>query len=510
MARAEATTSHRIGRAMAWTVASRAGRFLIGLGTSVLVVRGLGERDYGVLSVVRSILMFAVLLAGLGTGQALLKFLPVLRVARAGDAARRLMQRVLAVHVATWVGFVLLVWVLRGPLEDAFHVGGFGTVIAAAVALALFEILFTVAAQVLNAGYDTARLAMASLASHVVYALVLLWVLPRGYGVTGVVVAGAIGNAVACVLIAGSLRRATDYGDGEAADAPDTARLWRYAAPFAAIGVLNLVVWRQSETLLLAHFRSAEEAGYFDLAYRLPQTALEFVPGTVWPLVMAGMSESFARDPSRLRAVIVRYYRLLFVLCAPLCTLGAVLGGRAVHVLFDDAMAAAAVPTQLFFLIFTVSFLSTPLSMALYVLERTHVNLLIYLALAVINVGLDLLLIPRWGVTGAMIPVAIAIALQPLLYYGAVRRRIPGVTIPLGFVARCFAASLPALLALPVLAFVGGAAGLALGGVVAVTGVLFGCRVLRLLAPEELEVLSAVPVPLAQRLARFLSGPQRS
>ena len=62
---------------------------------------------------------------------------------------------------------------------------------------------------------------------------------------------------------------------------------------------------------------------------------------------------------------------MLFALCAPLCVLGAALGGRAVPVLFGDAMAPAAVPTQIFFVIFTVSFLSTPLSMVLYVLERT-------------------------------------------------------------------------------------------------------------------------------------------
>jgi O-antigen/teichoic acid export membrane protein len=65
-------TSHRIARAMAWTVVSRAGRMALGFATSVMVVRGLGQHDYGVLSVVRSVLMFAVLLAGLGTGQALL------------------------------------------------------------------------------------------------------------------------------------------------------------------------------------------------------------------------------------------------------------------------------------------------------------------------------------------------------------------------------------------------------------------------------------------------------
>jgi O-antigen/teichoic acid export membrane protein len=280
-------------------------------------------------------------------------------------------------------------------------------------------------------------------------------------------------------------------------------RILRYSAPFAAVGILNLVVWRQSETLLLGHFRSAEETGYFDLAYRLPQTILEFVPGTVWPLVMAGMSEAFARDPGSIRRVIDRYYRMLFVMCAPLCLLGAVIAPRMVGVMFGENMMPAALPMQLFFLILTVSFLSTPLSMSLYVLEKTHVNLLIYAVLAAVNVGLDLLLIPKYGVPGAVVPVAIAIALQPLVYFIAVRRDVPGVSIPFSFIGRCFLASASVLVAVVVLRQIPGAIGLATACVVAAGALALAYRYARVLGEEEIAAMAAIPLPGAARLAGF-------
>jgi O-antigen/teichoic acid export membrane protein len=201
-----------------------------------------------------------------------------------------------------------------------------------------------------------------------------------------------------------------------------------------------------------------------------------------------------------------RYYRLLFSLCAPLCVLGVVLGGRAVEVLFDASMRPAAVPTQWFFFIFTVSFLSTPLSMALYVLEKTPVNLLIYAGLAVVNVGLDLILIPRFGVPGAMVPVAIAIALQPVAYFLAVRRFVPGVTIPLGFIGKCFAASAPAVALFALLRVMDGAAGLAVAGVCGVLLVAAGYRVARVFGTEELAAIAGVRLPMAGRIARFLGA----
>ncbi|HEU4929312.1 MAG TPA: oligosaccharide flippase family protein, partial [Candidatus Krumholzibacteria bacterium] len=395
----------------------------------------------------------------------------------------------------------------RDWMEGVFHVDGVGLYVVVAVALAWFEIVFTVATYVLNASYDAGRLAIASLVSHVVYAAGLVLAFERGWGLMGVLGAAALGNAVATGIVWGRVRAATEFKAGAASSdaAPITrSRVLRYSLPFAAIGVLNAIVWRQSETLLLAHFRTPEETGYFDVAYRLPQMVLEFVPGTVWPLVMAGMSEAFARDRESLRRGVEKYYRMLFALCAPLCVGGIIAGGRFVEVLYGAAMQPAAVPTQLFFLIFTVSFLSTPLSMALYVLERTHVNLVIYTVLAVINVGLDLVLIPRYGVYGAIVPVALAILLQPVLYYREVRRIDMGVRIPFGYVARCLAGAAPAVLMVPVLVAVPGVAGLAAAAVVGALGVALGYRMARVVGPEELNILRRVPAPGMSSVVNWL------
>jgi O-antigen/teichoic acid export membrane protein len=508
------TTTEKIGAAMAWSMASRISRIGLGIVTSAIVVRGLGDHDYGVFSLLRSILMFVVLLAGVGTGQAILKFMPELRVARSQAEARKLVRGVFATHAMAWLVILALAVVCRITIERIFHIEGVGVYVIVAVALACFEIVFTVATHVLNASFDAARLAVATLVSHVVYAAALLLVMQRGWGIVGVLAAAALGNVVACAIVWGRVRAAVSFQASETVAATGAqvggaltrARVLRYSVPFAAIGVLNLVVWRQSETILLAYFRTPEETGYFDIAYRLPQMVLEFVPGTVWPLVMAGMSEAFARDRASLRRAVAKYYRMLFALCAPLCAGGVIAGGRFVEVLYGDAMRPAAVPTQIFFAIFTVSFLATPLSMALYVLEKAHVNLLIYALLAVINVGLDLLLIPRYGVYGAIVPVALAILLQPWLYYRAARRYDAGLTIPGTFVLRCLLGAAPALLMVPILAALDGVAGLVVAAGVGIPAVVFGYRWARVMGDDELDLLARVPVPGAARLAAVLNA----
>jgi len=502
------TTSRQIGSAATWSVAARAGRFILGMASSIVVVRALGSSDYGILSLIRTLLMVMVPLSGLGMGQAILKFIPSLRVGLAVAEARRLVARVFAVNVLVWAVLSAVVWVWREPVEAAFGFDGLGTLLAVAVTLSLFEAMFARLSQLMYAAYDARMVAIASMASHIVYLVGLGITIPRGMGILGVIVAAAAGNAVAAVLVAGRIPSALAFegdGDGAEANRVDGGRLLRYSLPMALIGLLNVVVWRQSETVLLAHFRSAQETGYFDLAYRLPQMMLEFVPASLWPLVMAGISETYARSVENLPLAIDRYYRVLFLMCAPICVVGVVLGGRGIEVLYGSEMLPAALPAQIFFAIFTVSFLSTPLSMALMVMERTHVNLLIYVALAVVNVGLDLLLIPRYGVWGAVVPVAITIALQPLLYRVAIARLAPDVRIPVGFVARCFLGSSPVLLLLPLVSRVNSVATLVGASLAAAALLLVSFRLVRVVGPAERELLGALPFPMRGRLLKFIS-----
>ncbi|UCG53483.1 MAG: polysaccharide biosynthesis protein [Candidatus Latescibacterota bacterium] len=499
--------TQQVGRAVFWSVLARVGRFALGLASSIIVVRGLGEYDYGVLSLLRAVLTFVVIIAGVGLGQSLLKFLPVLKVASDRRGARSLVRRVIFIQGAVWALLLGLSYLLAGRFESVFDFEGAGMFLWIAVGLAVFELGFKLVTQILNAYYDTKLLSAANVVSHLVFIVFLAILLPRDWGVIGVFSAAALGNAAGTLML---LRRVgshfVDSDSQPAASGVDRRRVLRFALPFTLIGVLNIIVWRQSETLFLAYFRGAEETGFFDLAYRLPQTVLEFIPGTVWPIIMAGFSEVYARNESDLNLAIDKYYKMLFLLSAPICMVGMVLGGRMIPILFGEAMAPAAFPTQIFFVIFTISFFGTPLSMSLYVIEKSHVNLVIYLALAIVNVGLDLLLIPRYGIVGAIIPVGFVITISPFIYRHALGRFVSGTRIPFAFIAKCFLASSPVVVILPFTGLIGGVWELIAALFVAAILLVFSFKKLKVIGKKELETLGAVPVPAAERFLRFISS----
>lgn len=498
-----------VGGALGWSVITRLLQFGLSLIGSIIVVRGLGPDDYGMLTVLRTSLAFVTAVCGLGLGQAILRYFPTARAQGDQATAVAIMKWAFLPQIAAWGAVILVVWALGGWIADiSFPLMSqlflLGTVLVGA------ELIFQGFTNLTTAYYDTRGLSMATLGGALTYLAFVALALYLGYGVAGALVATAMGHVVMTLVLGLRLRGKVARFPAAAVATPTTPApitpggVLKYSLPFAAIAVMNLITWRQSESILLAHLRTMKEAGYFDLAYRIPQMILEFVPGAIWPLLMAGFSEIYGRDRQKLNHAISVYYKLLFLLVAPISIIGAAVGDRAIVALYGEEMAPAGPICQAFFLIFSVSFFSTPLSMAFYVLERPWYSFGLYLVNSILIVGLDLLLIPRFGLVGAIIPVAFIIALSPFTNYLLLRRCGIRPSIPFGFLGRVYLAAIPCGLLYPARFFVSGKVPVALAALAAVGLYWFGLRAFKVLGEEEAALLKRSGLPFAYRLARLL------
>jgi O-antigen/teichoic acid export membrane protein len=480
---------------------------VLGLTGTFIVVRQLGSHDYGILAVVRTALAYVGIVIGAGLGQGLLRYLPAWRVTADRRRIRRALIAAFGLQVIVWTLLTLAIMIAR-PLVEGWVGGAVAGLLVLGVVLLLPEVLGHTATQIANANYDTRTLSVGVVVSTVAYVVSVAVLLQLGHGVAGVLVAGALSNVVlAAVLFArfgAYLGQAVHTGPG-AEPAPDVWTAVRYSVPFVAIGILNLITWRQSEVLFLGHFHGASAAGLFDLAYRLPQTVLEFIPGAIWPLVMAGSTEIFVRDPGALRRTSGAYYRLLFLLVAPLGIGGFLVGDIMIRLIGGPEFAAAGVFCQIFFLVMSASFLTTPLSMALYVVERPWMGFGIYVLNSVINVGLDFLLIPRYGLWGAVIPVSVVIVISPFVTAAVLRRVDIVIRPPWGFLLRVYGASAAMLLLWPLRSLLAGPEGF-LTLVAAGAGVfLTGVRVFGVFGPDERDLVERAS-PAVWKVMRPLVG----
>lgn len=461
-----ASTSQKVTGAMSWTLIPRVAQMAVSLLTSILIVRSLGQFDYGTLSVLRSLLIFAVVVLGLGLGQAINRFIPELRVTDRRHEGRGLLYRCLLLQSALWVVACLVLLLLRGSLQTRYPT--YGDLLVLGVFLSLAEVAAGTVSQYAIASYRTREMALATGLGTLVLGGGTALLLHLGARVPGVLIASAAGFAASAVALGLLLRRGS-VGSGGApgfaasessGSSPRGAAGWDsalgsmavpwkrflgYSLPWVPNFLLLFVVWRQSETILLGIFRSREEAGFFDLAYKLPMLVLEFVPSAIYPLVLAGFAETATVARGRMTAVIETYYRLLFFIVTPLALLGVAMGDTLLARMYGDNMAQAGPYCQVFFLVFAVGFLGTPLSMTVYIFEKVWVNMLLNVGYGVIVLGLDLLLIPRYGLLGATIPTALVTLITPFVRYAIARRYLDDIRIPWAFIGRTLLASSPLL-----------------------------------------------------------------
>lgn len=492
----------KVGKAMTWNFLARAVRFMAGPVSYMIVVRSLGSYNWGILSVLKTIAGFALIFVMLGAGQALLKYLPTIRVKGGMHGFFRNIKRFFLLQTGAWVVVMIIVWSARRGISDFYGVtsDGFSLYMVVAIALVIFKVGISMISNILQSWYETRMLSIVTIIGNVVYLIIMMILLKAGMGVVGYLAAGAlidIGMTAALIPQTLELVRKCPVGGG---DPPEFSQMVRFSLPFIVTGFLNQIVWRHSEVLLLGRWTGMEASGYFGLAYDIPQMALEFVPLTIWPIVMAGTSEVFSRDAGRLPQAIDLYFRLLFILVIPVAAMGFAFSRAMVPVLFGSEMLPAAHLTQLFFVVFSYSFLYTPMSMALYVMEKSWVNMLVLTLMAIINVGLDFALIPRYGIWGAFVPIVIVLGIEVVVFNMAVRYFRKDVKIPVRFIVKCYLAAVPtACLAMTAVKW-DSLGALVIQMVIGMALLVAGFRFMKILGEREKKLIMNLPIPFKEKI----------
>jgi O-antigen/teichoic acid export membrane protein len=443
-----------------------------------------------------------------GGGKALLKFLPEMKVKGEVSDFYPTVRKLILTQSSIWLILLGVSWLASGRIARLYRVEdlNFDMLLILAVGFVLLQLMMSVATKVLQALYETKLLGLVIMGGNVLYVLCLaLFLRVFSFGIPGVIIAGGVSNVAMILVIVPKIKLLLGVGvEAGPVPAPGIGKVMKFSLPFVVTGLLNQIVWKQSEVLFLGHYTGMKEAGYFELAYRMPQMVLEFIPLAIWPIIMAGMSESYSKNKKDLARGVRLYYKLLYIIVIPIAAMGFAFSRSVIPILYGDSMALSGLFAQMFFIVFSYSFLYTPLSMSLYVMEKSWVNMLLFSFLAIINIGLDFALIPSYGLWGAFMPVAFVMLLAVVVFYGAIKKLRGDIEVPFRFIGRCYLAGLPtALLAItawkwnqPV--WIG--VQIMIGFVV----LAMSFRLLKIIGDREKELIMQMPIPFKKIIVSVL------
>jgi O-antigen/teichoic acid export membrane protein len=419
-----------------WMVASKFLLFFVYFGISVITVRLLGPEKYGVYSICKSMAEFGVLFGALGLNSALIRFIPELVVETNRAGLRRLLWKAGALQAGAAL-LATAALVAAAPLLDRMFGVRFGLLLPVVGLLAAALLSKDFFNDTLTALFEVRKVVVLSFAQGLLWLGLLLGVRAWRPGVAEVMLAHAfsillLSAAAAWVLarhVAGLRWRSPPQGIGK-------ERVLRFAIPSFLNALARAVMLRYSEVFFLGAFWGAQVAGVYDLGCSAPFLAITFIPMAVQTLLSAGFSEAHSRDPACLPRLVDFSYKFLVLLAVPLAVLGVFFAPRAMVLVYGEAMREAGPVASAFCVLHVMPLVSMPLSMAIMAREKVLGMLPLMLLQVAMNLALDALLIPAWGLKGAVAAVALTFVLTIPVRLRAVRRLVGGIWFPTGFLLR--------------------------------------------------------------------------
>lgn len=315
--------------------------------------------------------------------------------------------------------------------------------VVAGIAVALLSLLPTTVSSTMTAVYQSrlhlSVLTTLDLAIRAVNLAAVVLTVTLGGGVLAVVALSVVMAALTTVV---SLRLSgVPLADLRAWDRAEFVAMLRMSVPLGVAVVLN-TLYARVDGLLLSVMRPVSDVGHYLLGYRVMEMALLF-PGmlaaTALPLYSRSAGE---RDLARLRRQAERSVQLVGLVMLPVAALFVVLGGPIVRLVAGPGFVPAGPVLQWLALATVASSINIVLGLVIIALDGQRRALWLNVSGLVVNLALNLALIPHFGINAAAAVTSVSECLVAVgclwivrghlsarLRLGALARLLPSVTV---------------------------------------------------------------------------------
>jgi O-antigen/teichoic acid export membrane protein len=398
-----------------------------------LITKTLGAHDYGIWAQVQVTIGLVLGFVGLGLPYALTRFLPV-KTDR-GEIQEDFYSVLCLVFLVTLAVSITLI------AAADFIAGAFFEGATLIVKITGFIILVWSLDQVFltlfRAFGQMKRYALFTIANTYVQIGLIAYLVLNGHGILSIILAVLAIRAAIFIILLGLVRSQIGL------KRPRFRRVREYLSfglPTTPTAVSAWVV-ASSDRYVISYFLGAASVGIYSAAYGIG-TIISMAAGVLDLVLAPTLSKLY--DEGRMEEVRthLRYsLKYLLAVAIPFVFGAAVLAEPVLRVFSTAEIASegySVVPLVALGTLFTIAFV--PVRYGVILVKKTRITATIWVACAVVNLGLNILVVPRWGILGAAITTLIAygLALGLTAYFGFREFRFP---IDWRFVAKSLVAS---------------------------------------------------------------------
>lgn len=404
-------------RRVLWSTASqvisRGLTVLLGLITIGVLTRSLGTAGYGQYATIFAVLGFVGTLVDLGM------YLVITRRIGAGEDPSRVVSAVLGLRLVSFVGIVIVV-----ALADL--VLPYDSIVKAGILLGTISVLGITLNQALGGLFQAKQrmdqFVVGDVLGRAVTLGLLIWFLAVGWGLLGAVWAvifGYAGNLAVTYWFAkryAKIRFSFERGLWE--------EIIREAIP---VGILIIfgIIYLRIDLVIISLFRSASDVGIYGVAEKVAE-----ILATAPLIIMAAMLPMLSRavaygDTAKLRVAAHQIFQAMVLLGLGLAVGLAFVSNEAARLIGGADFAASGLPLAIVGVAAGLGFFTAFFSHLMIAYGKQRQLAFATGAVALLNIILNLLLVPRLGYLASAWITVLSEAMI-VIWYAAVTRRATG------------------------------------------------------------------------------------
>lgn len=416
------SVSRIIFKNITWLAASELFSKAVGFILVILITRYLGVEGYGQYTFAMSFVMFFAFLADFGFGPYLTR-----EISKKPDQTERLVNSIFGAKVL----FVLLAYLLILASLPFLHKPG---PILALVAIAGFNITlnsFQVFFKAIFQGHEQMKYeSFSRFWEKIIWFVATILVILFDLGIHWLIIAAIAGTGAK--LIASS-RFLKHFLSLRLSFGP---KAWKFAikeSVFFTLINFFFILYFKIDAVMLSFLKGDQETGLYGSAYDLIY-ALAFIPIFMSVTVYPVLSRFYEHASEKLAVIIPRVLKYFFLLGLPIVLFLLLFSNEIIKTMYPPRFNGAIPMFQTLSIAFFFGFLNYPLNLFMGALHLQRISAIAIGAAAVLNIGLNIFLIPQFGGVGAasatviteftllFFSLAILQKGYPILSYGRLKR----------------------------------------------------------------------------------------
>ncbi len=226
-----------------------------------------------------------------------------------------------------------------------------------------------------------------------------------GYGLLGIGYAFSAWGFLSVILIAAIVMK-KHYPPIFRISRKEISKFLRGAAPLGLTAIL-VTIYYKSDYIILEYYKGTGEVGLYSAAY-VVVNALIFLPTTISTTLLPKLSFLKDNDPDRLKIIYQYVFKYLFFAGFGLGCGALAVSSDLVAVIYPDDFASAYMALNILIWALALIFINSMQGNMLVALGKQRLLPYIAGAAAAVNIGLNFIMIPRYGIQGAAFTTVLA------------------------------------------------------------------------------------------------------